>query len=890
MKTSPFFGRKSLTLAGSLLLSTLLSGVAGAQAAFNFSPGGFTATNVCASGATPASTCQILTNGSPNLPTVTSGGALRLNSADSNQHASAWYYVSQPLNTGFTTAFQFAISSSGSPGDGLALVIQGDPAGTGAIGYTGNGQNMSYGNNDVSAATGAGSAILNSLAVELDTFMNGEYGDPDGNHIAVQSCASSPTAPAPSPNSADHTYLCANGKPALLGLESLPAGVLVSDGQTHTITVNYLPPGNCTTSCNNFSVYLDSVLVLQTTVDLTKQLTLDGNGGAYIGFTSATGASVENNDIVSWSYSQLPLAPITITQPVQTTTTTFNYTPTLTATVDYSQSGLPANTFTGVFMQGTVQSITDQQFADLVNNTPFQGSTCLHQDLGQGTYACVTTTDLCTTATNSTPAGSNCPGTASALIGTSNIFNADPTQKPIVAPGYMMGKDTALSCGAAAFNDCKGLINIFSSIVGDPTVTGKTKNFNSVLIPAQGVVQPSTLVTPAPLPNNFWVNQPVILTLQGTEVVPTTNSHPPVPLPTIVSINYSVTGANLPSPASGVITGPSGALTLPATSEGTTVVTFSATDTSGTSETVVTNTAGQVSTALPTFTIKTDKTAPVLNCTAPAAVWLASDVSVPCAATDSGSGLANPSQASFSVATVVAAGTETNSAAIPAVTVFDVAGNSASQGPFGPFQVDKKAPVISGLTISPAAPVLGQAVTASFNCIDGGSGVVLCGPAGSSAIAATANTGTLTSPADGSVGTHTFTVHATDQVGNTTASSVTYTVSAAAQLSISPTNIAFGNVKKFSINAKVITVRNTGTLPVTFSSIKLTQTESDGGPGREFVMLNGCGSKLAAQKSCSVLIGFLADEIVSAAGTVTFVDNATGSPQQVQISGNVVKR
>src|SRR5882672_12903308 len=128
MKTSPFFGPKSLTLAGSLLLSALLSGVAGAQAAFNFSPGGFTATNVCASSATPALTCQVLTNGSPNLPTVTSGGVLRLNSAGSNQHASAWYHVSQPLNTGFTTAFQFAISSGGSPGDGLALVIQGDPA------------------------------------------------------------------------------------------------------------------------------------------------------------------------------------------------------------------------------------------------------------------------------------------------------------------------------------------------------------------------------------------------------------------------------------------------------------------------------------------------------------------------------------------------------------------------------------------------------------------------------------------------------------------------------------------------------------------------------------------------------------------------------------------
>src|SRR5258705_145423 len=127
-----------------------------------------------------------------------------------------------------------------------------------------------------------------------------------------------------------------------------------------------------------------------------------------------------------------------------------------------------------------------------------------------------------------------------------------------------------------------------------------------------------------------------------------------------------------------------------------------------------------------------------------------------------------------------------------------------------------------------------------------------------------ARTGWQERPADGSAGTHTFTVQATDQVGNTTASSVTYTVSAASQLSVSPTNIAFGNVKKFSVNAKVITVKNTGALAVTFSSIKLTQTESDGGPGREFVMLNGCGSKLAAPKRLAGLLGFLAVGIRSA--------------------------
>src|SRR5262249_48257511 len=241
------------------------------------------------------------------------------------------------------------------------------------------------------------------------------------------------------PNSADHNYICPDGHSAKLALRSLPAGVSLSDSKIHTITVNYLPPGNCTSDCNNFQVYLDSSLVLQTTVDISAQLKLSGNGGAYVGFTAATGASVENNDIVSWSFSSLPLAPITINQPLQTTATNFNYTPELSAITDYSQSGLGNAAFQGVFMQGTVQTITDQQFADLVNNTPFQGTTCKHQDTGHGSFACFLTTDLCPSSSSETASGANCPNTGTnALINVSNTYNLDPAQKPIVAPGYLM--------------------------------------------------------------------------------------------------------------------------------------------------------------------------------------------------------------------------------------------------------------------------------------------------------------------------------------------------------------------------------------------------------------------------------------------------------------------
>ncbi len=778
------------TLRGGFVAVGLFVGmICGAQQAtaqtFGFPVAGFNTSNVCQNSATPPPACQVLTDGSPSQPAIATGGVLRLTTANLNQHGAAWYSTPQPLSTGFTTAFQFRISNTNScffcsfPADGLALVIQNDPAGTGALGYTGDGQSMSYGNNDISTASGPGNAIVNSLAVELDTYLNSNYSDPNGNHIAVQSCGPN-NASTLTPNSADHNYTCPDGNLAKIGLQSLPSGMSLSDGNTHTITVNYLPPGTCTSGCNNFAVYMDSTLILQATVNIATQLNLTGNGSAYIGFTAATGGSVENNDIVSWSFSSLPLAPITINQPLQPTQTNFNYTPVLTAVADYSQSGLGGGSFTGLVMQGTAQPITDQQFSDLVNNTPFQGSTCQHQDTGTGNYNCVTTTDLCTTPTNSAPSGANCPNTGTnALILVSNSYNLDPTQKPVIAPGYIMGKDTALNCGASGDNTCKGLVNIFTSINGDLVSSGgKTNNFNSILIPILGVVQPSTAATTAPALNSGWTNGSVTLSFNSVDVVPSNNTNPPASLPLVTSITYSATGANLPGPVSGTLTGPSGSIVIPGTVEGTTVVTFFGTDSAGTIESVTTNSGNQVSTATPTITIQVDKTAPTASCVGPNPTgWQAVDVVYNCTASDSGSGLANSSQSNFTLSTNVPAGTETASAAIPLVTIFDVAGNSTSQGPFGPFEVDKKAPVISGPTISPSSPTFGQTVTANYSCTDGGSGVVLCGPSGSATIPATGSTGPLSSPADGSVGTHTVTVNAQDAVGNQSAPSmVTYTV------------------------------------------------------------------------------------------------------------------
>src|SRR5262249_145301 len=148
--------------------------------------------------------------------------------------------------------------------------------------------------------------------------------------------------------------------------------------------------------------------------------------------------------------------------------------------------------------------------------------------------------------------------------------------------------------------------------------------------------------------------------------------------------------------ASGSINGATGSATIPGANEGITTLLFQAFDDAGTKEVIVTTTNGQASTSLPSLTIKVDKTSPIVQCTPPVAAWQAADVSVPCMASDAGSGLATP--ANFSVTTAVQVGTETNAAQTIPVNVSDIAGNTVSTGTFGPFMVDKKFPGITGPT------------------------------------------------------------------------------------------------------------------------------------------------------------------------------------------------
>jgi hypothetical protein len=117
-----------------------------------------------------------------------------------------------------------------------------------------------------------------------------------------------------------------------------------------------------------------------------------------------------------------------------------------------------------------------------------------------------------------------------------------------------------------------------------------------------------------------------------------------------------------------------------------------------------------------------DADAPDIDCDVPdQTIWYGANVTVNCTASDSGSGLANLTDASFSLTTSVGAGIETNSAQTNSHEVCDNAENCTIAGPYT-FKVDRKAPVIS-CTIPDQTGWYGSNVTVSCTATDNGSGL-----------------------------------------------------------------------------------------------------------------------------------------------------------------------
>src|SRR5207244_9652972 len=101
-----------------------------------------------------------------------------------------------------------------------------------------------------------------------------------------------------------------------------------------------------------------------------------------------------------------------------------------------------------------------------------------------------------------------------------------------------------------------------------------------------------------------------------------------------------------------------------------------------------------------------DTTPPTITCGSPDGNWHASNVSIPCTANDSGSGLANPADASFSLSTSVPAGSEDANASTDSRQVCDNAGNCTTAGPISGNKIDRKAPMLALTTPAHGATYL----------------------------------------------------------------------------------------------------------------------------------------------------------------------------------------
>jgi MBG domain (YGX type)/Bacterial lectin/PASTA domain len=264
----------------------------------------------------------------PALPSFQPGGngtLLQITPNSSQQRGYAWYTTPQPVGSSFSTTFTFQLTgASGLPADGFAFVIQNSPTGASTVGPTGSdGCGLGFGDdpsgNGCVAATGG---ITNSIAVGFKTFNSGAgFSNPDSVFIAsngtgpncvdVQGDVISGTSTPVSCVIAENDLSGADTSPNSFGCSG--SGICLADGNVHVVTITYAlqptasqsacyaPASNAPLPC--LDVIIDGTDLFPTGVPFNMTSIGLTNNTAFVGFTGATGGSVENNDILSWAFT-----------------------------------------------------------------------------------------------------------------------------------------------------------------------------------------------------------------------------------------------------------------------------------------------------------------------------------------------------------------------------------------------------------------------------------------------------------------------------------------------------------------------------------------------------------------------------------------------------------
>lgn len=259
----------------------------------------------------PASTLT-QPNGTPNPAQPAPGVAtvLRLTPNSTFTSGSAWYNTQQPVSGTFSTTFTFQLSgANGYVADGFAFVIQNSSVTALDPDNGADGCSLGFGDAPDGSCTSTTGGITNSLAVEFDTYQNFDIDDPNGNHVAIQSCgmAANSVEGPPLPGS------CQIANNSLVGLLDPRGNPLnLADGYPHTVTITYTPStlSNCgpqgISSCSTIDVLVDNNdLFPANSNPVFFSLNSIGlnSGNAWVGFTGTTGGGNDNQDILNWTFT-----------------------------------------------------------------------------------------------------------------------------------------------------------------------------------------------------------------------------------------------------------------------------------------------------------------------------------------------------------------------------------------------------------------------------------------------------------------------------------------------------------------------------------------------------------------------------------------------------------
>jgi hypothetical protein len=186
-----------------------------------------------------------------------SGDRVRLTPATTGQVGAVYTSDQIALLDGFDTTFTYEVTPITGGADGMVFIIQNESptslySNGGPLGYDG---------------------MLNSVVVEIDTYVNGNFNDPPMQHLSIHGRATAP-------NSADELI-------AGLAIDTTLPNVT----GLRTMRITYIG--------NTFEVYLDDLSVprMSIQIDLLEHLDSDS---AWVGFIGSTGGVTQVNDVLSW--------------------------------------------------------------------------------------------------------------------------------------------------------------------------------------------------------------------------------------------------------------------------------------------------------------------------------------------------------------------------------------------------------------------------------------------------------------------------------------------------------------------------------------------------------------------------------------------------------------